>query len=774
MVGAITSARMLHLLSLSGSRASGDAVFLDVLDRYTNASIHMIHSMFSLAELLTHATFHLTSSTIKFSLKSAEDIVHVFDGLFGETETSKALAAFIVLVRHELSDHSNEGSSLMSFNRLTALGQVSKAMTAYCCLQYVNRKRWRNSLKLTSIFEGHAPPSALTDKHASSPRECVPHRESGECSAAGRGNLSMQEAYALLSGVLPGPAPIRSAVKPLARRMSNPEGRPRVMAMTQLTPLKVTPDLPIPAMLDAVTSDAVTGSNAGDGNVRNGCPPAAEPDELQPHKMGGKVSREERNRSCSPRGLDPSQVVSVLKMLESVQLTPESGIPTPNSSSTSKGLNKSRSHSQLQRAASLSRPSTPSIPDNCVKYPRPLQAWNKKPVDPRLKLFEKIERFGRFSSGAYGASFLRLLGLGRAKEMMLEQCDVHFNHQSFSFHTEVPIEHIVTSSHGDLNPLHPPMIHAPVHYVVVDAQTSSVVVSLRGTLGLSDLVTDLTSSYAPFVTSDGERGMVHSGMLASAKKVAHGPVRDAVAEALEKHPGFSLVLTGHSLGGGVAALLALLWSRQIRNEDGSDSFVVTEEAGFRPCPIHCYVYGPPAVMSANLSRYTISLITTVIHRHDIVPCLSLGLIRDFKNVATNLCHEPGLAERIIGKVLGVFRAHEESDSDTSSADELWYWALLKTLRADMAAEKLYPPGTVYWINAIAPSIVASSKSNPQPTIPKQSKKARISIPVTLHRVDDVETAFSEFTFSKTMFMDHSPDSYEKALQSLLTAMRSAN
>ena len=88
-----------------------------------------------------------------------------------------------------------------------------------------------------------------------------------------------------------------------------------------------------------------------------------------------------------------------------------------------------------------------------------------------------------------------------------------------------------------------------------------------------------------------------------------------------------------------------------------------------------------------------------------IPTLSLGLIRDFRNVTVNLCHEKGIAEKVIGKVLGIFKDYSRNNTTLNtglydSNDDLWFWALLKTLRADMKAEKLYPPGRVYILNFI--------------------------------------------------------------------------
>ena len=56
-----------------------------------------------------------------------------------------------------------------------------------------------------------------------------------------------------------------------------------------------------------------------------------------------------------------------------------------------------------------------------------------------------------------------------------------------------------------------------------------------------------------------------------------------------------------------------------------------------------------------------------------------------------------MAEKIIMQVLGMFKKNHTPAVLTgvdSESDELLHWATLKTLRADMKAEKLYPPGTM--------------------------------------------------------------------------------
>lgn len=70
VVTALSSARNIHLLTLpSQPHHTSDAIsFFTVLDAYTNFGISCVHTTFSLAELVTLTSFHLTNQTVKFSL----------------------------------------------------------------------------------------------------------------------------------------------------------------------------------------------------------------------------------------------------------------------------------------------------------------------------------------------------------------------------------------------------------------------------------------------------------------------------------------------------------------------------------------------------------------------------------------------------------------------------------------------------------------------------------------------------------------------------------
>lgn len=127
-----------------------------------------------------------------------------------------------------------------------------------------------------------------------------------------------------------------------------------------------------------------------------------------------------------------------------------------------------------------------------------------------------------------------------------------------------------------------------------------------------------------------------------------------------------------SLGGGVAALLSILWSTPSAAYERQEAEIVAEKrrppshppllspfvtafsSGLPPGrPISCYTYGVPCVASPDLAKYSRGLIISTVHNYDIVPTLSIGVLRDLKTMAMGFYAETGVAEEIIGRVVGL-------------------------------------------------------------------------------------------------------------------------
>ncbi|KAJ1955211.1 hypothetical protein EC988_002007 [Linderina pennispora] len=424
-----------------------------------------------------------------------------------------------------------------------------------------------------------------------------------------------------------------------------------------------------------------------------------------------------------------------------------------------------------------------------------------------------------------------------------------------------------------------PSIHALVHYIAVDHATRAVVLACRGTLGISDLFIDMICEYETVHLPDhpattGENGYrVHSGMWHSALLLADpsSEVFREVAEALRLYPEYGLVITGHSLGGGVASLLTLLWSQPLftHSQDqamatpgstmgGMRQFATSDTFGLVSTrPIHCFSFGSPCSTNAALSHYCRGLVTSVVNTDDFVSYLSVGSCVDLLNISAVLGRERGVAEKVVRRFLNEqrkkiggklrwfdfdfsrLRAYASSDdededaadeelaeegeeigaeesasvfggywwsrkstsartssdtastasssaSSTSSAKRQksdpksrkqrlddWYWSLIKTLRASMDSEKLYPPGDVFVLaspgeedraDKLFPNLERVAEEHN--SVPKGEEHPE-SLPTALFYCPDVTERFSELRFSRNMIKHHLPSTYEKKIAALV-------
>src|SRR5690606_33228635 len=315
-------------------------------------------------------------------------------------------------------------------------------------------------------------------------------------------------------------------------------------------------------------------------------------------------------------------------------------------------------------------------------------------------------KFMRFASASYGQNFMRMLGIGAAEKFALSARERgeghHIEHHAFSWHTNVPVDTILLSSFTDPSggydasgetgtgvPL--------IHFICVDHKAHAVVLTCRGTLGLEDVLTDLTCEYSDLKIRD-ETYRVNKGMLNSALLMlrTRSKVLTTIKLALEQFPSYGLVLTGHSLGGGVAAILSILLSEPKYRSSPNAGFITASSKIPQGRPIHCYAYGPPACVCPRLRKLTTGLITTTVFGADIIPSLSFGMIRDFYNVAVAFKQDANdaaseIRRRILRNLVSRKGRVEGDDEDL--------YNILKGLREDMQSEKLVPPGRVFWVES---------------------------------------------------------------------------
>ncbi|CZR61566.1 uncharacterized protein PAC_11463 [Phialocephala subalpina] len=132
--------------------------------------------------------------------------------------------------------------------------------------------------------------------------------------------------------------------------------------------------------------------------------------------------------------------------------------------------------------------------------------------------------------------------------------------------------------------------------------TNTIVFAIRGTQTFMDWAVNLNSAPAsPEGFLDDPGNFCHSGFLISAKKMIK-PVAARLRHLLQEDPGrsrCSLLITGHSAGGAVAALL---YSHMLATNPETESELNILTACFKR--VHCVTFGAPPVSLLPLAKPT--------------------------------------------------------------------------------------------------------------------------------------------------------------------------
>jgi hypothetical protein len=389
------------------------------------------------------------------------------------------------------------------------------------------------------------------------------------------------------------------------------------------------------------------------------------------------------------------------------------GVSPPAGMSWQQTAEAARALAWLQAAAGaaegLQRPlpsAAPACPGNVDRAPSDVD-W------------ARLRRFMRLSLGCYGHVVLRVLRILPAWTSEGDEgwTDLRALAALSGGTLDTARDVVLADWKSDL--------YKPGHLLLVDRPSACLVLAVRGTVRLQDALTDLVCEHARFETAthgpctqgEGTRadegegatigatmegqpmvGEAHAGMLKAAERLL-AALRPTIEKTLLELPTVhELCLCGHSLGGGLAALMAVLIGPTLRvaRPDGLTT---------RDVRVRAYAFGPPAVLSLELARAAAPLVTSVVEGVDLVPRFGLTTTRDLREALGWLHDEDGLLERIAAKR----NALADGGSETGSAagvgavvgaeERAWARSLLDWLRAQAHAarpSRLYPPGRILW------------------------------------------------------------------------------
>ena len=218
--------------------------------------------------------------------------------------------------------------------------------------------------------------------------------------------------------------------------------------------------------------------------------------------------------------------------------------------------------------------------------------------------------------------------------------------------------------------------HQPAFYLIVDHKRKRIALSIRGTISIGDILTNLNCIWqCQRYKISGTTGYVIEGALRGALFV-HKSAINTLINACKRFSEYQVVITGHSLGAAVAGILGMMYK---------DHPIIRGQNGQR---LKVWCFGCPPVVSREFadSKVFDEYITTIALDTDVVTRISREGVRIY-NLRQELINEYS-----IEKTEQILHRDEIQDGDEGAK----FLRILKNLRSPNPEFQTLPLGRILW------------------------------------------------------------------------------
>ncbi|KAL0842179.1 hypothetical protein ABMA28_014345 [Loxostege sticticalis] len=280
-------------------------------------------------------------------------------------------------------------------------------------------------------------------------------------------------------------------------------------------------------------------------------------------------------------------------------------------------------------------------------------------------------------------------------------------------------------------------------YVIAEHERKRIVVTVRGSISIPDMFTDLAGPAQTFEAEGLPEGsLAHKGMALGTEKTLER-LEPILETAFAEFSDYELVITGHSLGAAVSTLLGIK---------------------LRAKYPHLKVFAfstPSGLLSREAARYTESFVMTVGVGDDLVMRISLKSAQMFRDRLIETMHATKLPKyRILLKGLRyTFFSIPESDlnsiwksTDDIEANLVGPARLVRSISYDI--ERMYIAGRILHIAPHKPA-----------GIDRSARKREPKYKLRWANAED----FAELIVTPSMLLDHMPENVHEPLTRILEA-----